>query len=92
MHSCEHLLYLQQTQRAMLASLCQHQGQLDAHAKLAAEFAVPDSCQDASGALLLPKQVRQAPCDAAQLELFAMTGCAVGMTDSYVSNILQESV
>ncbi|KAK9833665.1 hypothetical protein WJX74_002204 [Apatococcus lobatus] len=54
-HICEHLLFLQQTQRAMLVTLCQHQGQLDAHAMLASEFAVPDT-KDGSGASVLPPQ------------------------------------
>ena len=57
MHSCEHLLYIQQNQRAMLSSLCQSQAQLNAHAGLAAEFVLTGANDDSASLACLPPQV-----------------------------------
>ena len=56
-HLCEHLFYMQQTQRSVMSGLCSSQAQLDLHSRLMAEFTVKQSEEAGPGLSVLPPQV-----------------------------------
>ena len=69
MHLCEHLIYMQQTQRARLSSLCSAQSQLDTYARLMEDLTVTGD-EDVRDRGVLPPQVFHNPLTLASSVLF----------------------